>query len=223
MLSKVRAMDGNLHVRNLDDDISRLKRRAALHGLRPKPSIARFSDKPLSDVETSFDTLAAELRRLTNGENGRHRKFCFVKDATSGEHTGRGRQHSRQMGARGGFYGGGLALRQSQADRTRIAGRGMRVSIGVQNCTPDVVKCEMLRTGIRPAIGAENLIPEEVHHTKITVRVTVMNKVQFLLASEPREPLKARSLYVVFLVEKDVRVKRRRTCNYHHDKKVQRQ
>jgi hypothetical protein len=36
--------------------------------------------------------------------------------------------------------------------------------------------------------------------------------VQFLLASEPRKPLKLRSLYVIFFVEKDMRVKRRRAC-----------
>ncbi|MFZ2081107.1 MAG: hypothetical protein WAV38_31555, partial [Xanthobacteraceae bacterium] len=77
-----------------------------------------------------------------------------------------------------------------------------------------------LCTGIRPLIGTENLIPEEVNYTKITIRVTVMNKVQFLVASEPRKPLKPRSLYVIFLVEKDVRVKRRRTCDYHHHKKI---
>jgi len=51
-------------------------------------------------------------------------------------------------------------------------------------------------------------------HREIAVRVPVMNEVQFLFASEPCKPLKPRSLYVVFLVEKDVRVERRRTCNY---------
>ena len=78
----------------------------------------------------------------------------------------------------------------------------------------------ILCTGIRPSIGTENLIPEEVNYTKITVRVTVMNKVQFLPASEPHKPLKSRSLYVILLVEKDVRVKRRRACDYHHHKKI---
>lgn len=78
----------------------------------------------------------------------------------------------------------------------------------------------ILCTSIRPSIGTENPIPEEVNYTKITIRVTVMNKVQFLLASEPRKPLKSRSLYVIFLVEKDVRIKRRRTCDYHHYKKI---
>jgi len=73
---------------------------------------------------------------------------------------------------------------------------------------------------IRPSIGTENLIPEEVNYTKITIRMTVMNKVQFLMASEPRKPLKPRSLYVIFLVKKDVSVKRRRTCDYHHHKKI---
>ena len=75
-------------------------------------------------------------------------------------------------------------------------------------------------TRIWPSIGTKNLIPEEVHYTKITIRVTVMNKVQFLLASEPRKPLKPRSLYVIFLVEKDMRVKRRRACDYRHHKKI---
>jgi len=46
-----------------------------------------------------------------------------------------------------------------------------------------------LCTGIRPSIGTENLIPEKVNYTKITIQVTVMNKVQFLMASEPRKPL----------------------------------
>ena len=49
----------------------------------------------------------------------------------------------------------------------------------------------ILCTGIRPSIGTENLVPEEVNYTKIAIRVTVMNKVQFLLSSEPRKPLKA--------------------------------
>jgi hypothetical protein len=53
-----------------------------------------------------------------------------------------------------------------------------------------------LCTRIRPSIGTENLVPEEVNYTKIAIRVTVMHKVQFLLASEPRKPLKPRSLYV---------------------------
>jgi hypothetical protein len=78
----------------------------------------------------------------------------------------------------------------------------------------------ILGTGIRPSIGTENLIPEEVNYTKIAIRVPVMNKVQLLLASKPRKPLKSRSLYVIFLVEKDVRVKRHRACDYQHYKKI---
>src|SRR5258708_3242847 len=70
------------------------------------------------------------------------------------------------------------------------------------------------KPSIRPSIGTENPIPEEMDHREIAVRVPVMNEVQFLFASEPCKPLKLRSLYVVFLVEKDVRVERRRTCNY---------
>jgi hypothetical protein len=64
------------------------------------------------------------------------------------------------------------------------------------------------------SIGTENPIPEKMDHREIAVRVPVMNEVQLLLPSEPRKPLKSRSLYVVFLVEKDVRVERRRTSNY---------
>ena len=69
-------------------------------------------------------------------------------------------------------------------------------------------------SSIRHSIGAEEPIPEEVNHSKIAVRVPVMNEVQFLFPSEPCKPLQPRSLYVVFLVEKDVRVERRRTCDY---------
>jgi hypothetical protein len=43
-------------------------------------------------------------------------------------------------------------------------------------------------------------------HREIAVRVPVMNEMQFLFPSEPCKSLKPRSLYVVFLVEKDVRV-----------------
>ena len=51
-------------------------------------------------------------------------------------------------------------------------------------------------------------------HREIAVRVPMMNEVQFLFASEPCKPLQRRSLYVIFLVKKDVRVERHRTCDY---------
>ena len=38
--------------------------------------------------------------------------------------------------------------------------------------------------------------PRKVNYTKIAILVIVMNKVQFLLASEPSKPLKPRSLYI---------------------------
>jgi len=41
---------------------------------------------------------------------------------------------------------------------------------------------------IRPSIGTENSIPEEMDHREIGVRVPVMNEVKFLFASEPRKP-----------------------------------
>jgi hypothetical protein len=42
-----------------------------------------------------------------------------------------------------------------------------------------------------------------VDHREIAIRVPVMNEVQLLFPSEPCKPLQPRSLYVVFLVEKD--------------------
>src|SRR6476660_6383032 len=68
-------------------------------------------------------------------------------------------------------------------------------------------------SSIRPSMGTKNPIPEEMDHREIAVRVPVMNEMQFLFPSEPCKPVKSRSLYVVFLVEKDVRVERCRTCD----------
>jgi hypothetical protein len=78
----------------------------------------------------------------------------------------------------------------------------------------------ILCSHIRSSIGTENLIPEKVNYAKIAIRMTVMNKVQFLLASEPRKPLKPRSLYVIFPVKKNMRVKRRRACDCRHHKDI---
>ena len=41
---------------------------------------------------------------------------------------------------------------------------------------------------IRPSIGTENFVPEEMDHREIGVRVPVMNEVKFLFASEPCKP-----------------------------------
>jgi Plasmid stability protein len=62
-------MPGNLHVRNLDDDlIARLKRRAARHGRSAEAEHREILRQALaSETETSFDDLAAELRKLTAG------------------------------------------------------------------------------------------------------------------------------------------------------------
>jgi plasmid stability protein len=63
-----RQMAGNLHVRNLDDDlIARLKRRAARHGRSTEAEHREILRQALiGDVEPSFDTLAADLRKLTS-------------------------------------------------------------------------------------------------------------------------------------------------------------
>ncbi len=57
-------------------------------------------------------------------------------------------------------------------------------------------------------------------HCEIGVRMPVMNEVQFLFASEPCKPLKLRSLYVVFLVEKNVDVERCGTCDDLDDEEI---
>ena len=60
-------MPGNLHVRNLDEElIKKLKRRAARHGRSTEAEHREILRQALSDEsEPSFETLAAELRRLT--------------------------------------------------------------------------------------------------------------------------------------------------------------
>lgn len=61
-------MAGNLHVRNLDDDlIARLKRRAARHGRSTEAEHREILRQVLAgeDEPPSFDKLAAELRKLT--------------------------------------------------------------------------------------------------------------------------------------------------------------
>ena len=57
-------------------------------------------------------------------------------------------------------------------------------------------------------------------HCEIAVRVPMMNEVQLLFPSEPCKPLKPRSVYVVFLVEEDVRVERHRTRDYLNDEEI---
>lgn len=60
-------MAGSLHVRNLDDElITRLKRRAARHGRSTEAEHREILRHALAgEVETPFDKLAAELRKLT--------------------------------------------------------------------------------------------------------------------------------------------------------------
>ena len=57
-------------------------------------------------------------------------------------------------------------------------------------------------------------------HSKIAVRVPVMNEVQFLLPPKPCKPQKPRSLNVVFFVEKYVRVERRPTGDYQNHETI---
>jgi antitoxin FitA len=60
-------MAGNLHVRNLEDDlIARLERRAARHGRSAEAEHREILRQALANEdEASFENLAANLRRLT--------------------------------------------------------------------------------------------------------------------------------------------------------------
>jgi plasmid stability protein len=60
-------MAGNLNVRKLDDElIARLKRRAARHGRSTEAEHREILRHALmSEVEPSFEQLAADLRKLT--------------------------------------------------------------------------------------------------------------------------------------------------------------
>ena len=60
-------MPGNLHVRNLDDElIVRLKRRAARHGRSTEAEHREILRQVLTaETEPSFESLAEQLRTLT--------------------------------------------------------------------------------------------------------------------------------------------------------------
>jgi plasmid stability protein len=60
-------MPGHLHVRNLDDElIAKLKKRAARHGRSTEAEHREILRQALAaEVEPNFETLAAELRKLT--------------------------------------------------------------------------------------------------------------------------------------------------------------
>jgi antitoxin FitA len=60
-------MPGNLHVRNLEDElIARLKRRASRHGRSTEAEHREILRQILAgEEEPSFEKLAADLRKLT--------------------------------------------------------------------------------------------------------------------------------------------------------------
>jgi len=62
-------MPGDLLVHDLDDDlIDRLKERAAQHGRSTEAEHREILRQALAgDIEHSFESLAAELRKLTRG------------------------------------------------------------------------------------------------------------------------------------------------------------
>ena len=122
-------MAGNLHVRNLDDDlIARLKRRAARHGRSTEAEHREILHQALSgDVEPSFDTLAADLRKLTKRRKQTPSEVLLRKDVRSGEHARHRCQHRHQVGGPRGRYVGGVGTpAKSKIDRPRFAGRRVR-------------------------------------------------------------------------------------------------
>lgn len=68
------------------------------------------------------------------------------------------------------------------------------------------------------AVGPKHPVPEEVNHGEVAVRMQMMGEVKLPLAPEPSKAFQTRSLDVIFLVDKDMRVERRRTGKRHHDK-----
>ena len=63
-----------------------------------------------------------------------------------------------------------------------------------------------IKCGGVSSIGPKELIPKEIDYCEISVLFTVVDEVQFLLVPEPGKSLKARPLYMVFLIQKDVHV-----------------
>jgi len=86
--------------------------------------------------------------------------------------------------------------------------------------TTHVLSLANIRVGI--LVGSEKSVPKEVDHCEIAVRVQMMDEVKLLLAPEPGEACEARSLDVVFLVQIDVRVERRRAGSDHYEEQVER-
>ena len=84
-------MAGNLHVRNLDDElIVRLKRRAARHGRSAEAEHREILRQALAQEEDpSFEKLAAELRKLTKARQADTLgSVASARGARSDEHPG---------------------------------------------------------------------------------------------------------------------------------------
>ena len=102
-------MPGNLHVRNLDDElIARLKRRAARHGRSTEAEHREILRQALvGEIEPSFEALAADLRKLTKRRKQTPSEISCGRDVKSGEDACHRRKHRRQMGSRGRGYARG--------------------------------------------------------------------------------------------------------------------
>ena len=93
-------MAGNLHVRNLDDDlIARLKRRAARHGRSTEAEHREILHQSLAiEVEPCFDRLAANLSKLTRRRRQTPSEVLQREGEWSVEQPGHRRQYRHQNG-----------------------------------------------------------------------------------------------------------------------------
>jgi hypothetical protein len=71
--------------------------------------------------------------------------------------------------------------------------------------------------------GPQDSVPEKIDHRKISVGVSVVNKMKRLLSSEPGKSLKLRAISMIFLVKKDVRIERYSAGNNLNEKQIKRQ
>jgi hypothetical protein len=72
----------------------------------------------------------------------------------------------------------------------------------------------------RTSISSQKPIPKEIDHRKIAVLTAMMDEVKFLFVPEPVKSTKPRILHVIFLIKKDMHVKRYRASAHEPDKKV---
>jgi plasmid stability protein len=109
-------MAGSLHVRNLDDElIAKLKRRAARHGRSTEAEHREILRQALAtEVEPSFETLAAELRVLTRDRKQTPSEILLRE----------GRDERRRWSATPALPSNGLSKSPARPTLSRCASKG---------------------------------------------------------------------------------------------------